>query len=231
MRVSCGSTAATPNNEGTVTVNSGATLSGSGEVQAAVTVAAGGIYTPGAGGTGTLSTLGLTLNNASTLNFTVGTSTTSGAVTGALELNGVLNITAGAGFGQGTYTLFTASGTITNNSLTLGTAPAGFSYDYQVTAAQRAPQGRSSCHRRRAGEAGAVSGPGGSPRSPGRLAPRIRNLGYRVHREENGQRREVSGLIAGSALRAGFDPLAGRNYSFVDPGGRAARSTGSRRST
>ncbi len=45
---------------------------------------------------------------------------------------------------------------------------------------------------------------------------KVRNLGYRVYREENGHRREVSGLIAGSALRAGFDPLAGRNYGFVD---------------
>src|SRR5262249_60706371 len=64
---------------------------------------------------------------------TVGASTTAGAVTGALTLDGVLNITAGAGFAQGTFTLFTATGAITNNSLTLGTVPSGFSYDYQVS--------------------------------------------------------------------------------------------------
>ncbi|MGZ3444621.1 MAG: C25 family cysteine peptidase [Myxococcaceae bacterium] len=208
------------NADGSVTVSTGATLSGSGEVQAATTVAAGGIYTPGAGGTGTLSTLGLTLNNTSSLNFTVGTSTTSGTVTGALVLDGVLNITAGTGFAQGTYTLFTASGTITNNSLTLGTAPAGFSYDYQVSGAsvllKVGPPATAvellKLDAESAGGAAEVSWEAGTE---------IRNLGYRVHREENGQRREVSGLIAGSALRASFDPLAGRNYSFVDPGGRS----------
>src|SRR5262249_20802014 len=52
----------------------------------------------------------------------------------------------------------------------------------------------------------------------------VRNLGYRVFREENGRQREVSGLVVGSALRAGFDPLAGRNYAITDVGA----STGGR---
>ncbi len=210
-------------NEGTVTVSNGATLSGSGEVQGAVTVAAGGNYTPGAGGTGTLSTLGLTLNNASALNFTVGTSTTRGNVTGALNLNGVLNVTAGAGFGQGTYTLFTASGAISNNSLTLGTVPAGFSYDYQVTGGTVLLKVGPPATAVELVKVGAVSGPSGTE-VWWEAGTEVRNLGYRVHRAENGTRREVSGLIAGSALRAGFDPLAGRNYSFVDPDGRAGTS-------
>ena len=207
-------------NEGNVTVNSGATLSGSGEVQANVTVAAGGNYTPGAGGTGTLTTRAVTLNNASALNFTVGTSTTRGAVTGNLTLNGTLNITAGTGFGQGTYTLFTATGAITNNSLTLGTVPAGFSYDYQVSGGSVLLKVGPPATAVELVKLAAVSGAGTTEVS-WEAGSEIRNLGYRVHREEGGQRREVSGLIAGSALRASFDPVAGRNYSFVDSGGRS----------
>ena len=207
------------NNEGTVTVSSGATLSGSGELQAATTVAAGGNFTPGAGGTGALATLGLTLNNTSTLNFTVGTSTTRGTVTGALALDGALNITAGAGFGQGTYTLFTATGAITNNGLTLGTVPGGFSYDYQVSGTSVLLKVGPPATAVELVKLGAVSG-GSSAEVSWEAGTEIRNLGYRVYREENGRRREVSGLIAGSALRAGFDPVAGRNYSFVDPDGR-----------
>src|SRR5262249_3064817 len=51
-------------NEGSVIVASGATLSGTGELQGAVTVNAGGNYSPGAPGTGTPSTPGGTLANA-----------------------------------------------------------------------------------------------------------------------------------------------------------------------
>src|SRR5262245_16733256 len=84
--------------EGTVGINSGATLSGTGTLGSSlITVANGGVYSPGVGGTGTLSSNALTLNDASSLEFTVGTSTTRGAVTGALTLDGLLNITAGAG--------------------------------------------------------------------------------------------------------------------------------------
>jgi uncharacterized protein (TIGR03382 family) len=211
------------NNEGSVTVASGATLSGSGELQAAVTVNAGGIYAPGSGGTGTLSTLGLTLNNTSAVNVTVGTSTTQGAVTGALTLDGVLNITAGTGFGQGTYTIFTATGAITNNSLVLGTFPNGFSYDYQVSAGSVLLKVGPPATAVDLVKVEAVSSPGATEVA-WEAGTEIRNLGYRVFREENGQRVPVSGLIAGSALRASVDPLAGRNYSFVDsrsqPGAR-----------
>ncbi len=89
--------------EGSVTVNSGATLSGTGTLASTlITVANGGMYSPGVGGTGTLSSNALTLNNGASLGFTVGTSTTRGAVNGPLGLDGVLNLTAGAGeFGRG----------------------------------------------------------------------------------------------------------------------------------
>src|SRR5262249_2365525 len=205
------------NNEGNVTVANGATLSGSGEVQAAVTVAAGGNYTPGAGGSGTLNTLGLTLNNTTALSFTVGTSTTRGAVTGNLVLDGVLNITAGAGFAQGTYTLFTATGTITNNTLTLGTVPSGFSYDYQVSGASVLLKVGPPATSVELLKADAVSD-GLAATVSWQAGTELRNLGYRVYREEGGQRREIGGLVAGSALRAGVDPGAGRNYSIVDRG-------------
>ena len=207
--------------EGAVAINAGATLAGNGTLRSSlITVANGGVYRPGSGVSGTLSTNALTLNNASALNFTVGTSTTRGAVTGNLTLNGTLNITAGTGFGQGTYTLFTATGAITNNSLTLGTVPAGFSYDYQVSGGSVLLKVGPPATAVELVKLAAVSGAGTTEVS-WEAGSEIRNLGYRVHREEGGQRREVSGLIAGSALRASFDPVAGRNYSFVDSGGRS----------
>ncbi len=207
--------------EGGVSINSGATLSGTGTLGSSlISVASGGVYSPGVGGTGTLSSNALTLSNASNLNVTVGTSTTRGAVTGALVLDGVLNITAGAGFGQGTVTLFTATGAITNRALTLGTAPPGFSYDYQVSGTSVLLKVGPPATAVELLKLDAVSSGGGAEVS-WEAGSEIRNLGYRIHREEGGQRREVSGLIAGSALRAGFDPLAGRNYAFADPGGRS----------
>jgi autotransporter-associated beta strand protein len=207
--------------EGAVTVNSGGTLSGTGTLGSTlITVASGGVYSPGAVGAGTLSSNALTLNNASNLNFSVGTSTTRGAVTGALTLDGVLNITAGPGFGQGTFTLFTATGAITNNSLTLGSVPSGFSYDYQVSGGSALLKVGPPATAVELGKLEAVSNGQGTLLS-WEAGSEIRNLGYRVYREENGQRREVSGLIAGSALRASFDPIAGRSYSFVDAGERS----------
>ena len=48
-------------------------------------------------------------------------------VTGNLTLNGILNTTALAGFGPGAYRLFNYSGALTDNTLDIGTVPAGFS--------------------------------------------------------------------------------------------------------
>ena len=207
--------------EGTVAINSGATLSGNGTLGSSlITVANGGAYSPGIGGSGTLSSNALTLNNASTLAFTVGTSTTRGAVAGALTLDGVLNITAGPGFGQGTYTLLTATGAIINGSVRLGTVPSGFSYDYQVTGGSVLLKVGPPATSVELLRADAVSD-GVTTEVTWEAGTETRNLGYRVYREESGQRREIGGLVAGSALRAGFDPLAGRNYSLADPGPRS----------
>ncbi|HZW89516.1 MAG TPA: hypothetical protein VFF12_10595, partial [Myxococcaceae bacterium] len=210
------------NGEGTVAINSGASLSGTGTLgSSGITVSSGAVYSPGLAGAGTLSSNALTLSNATTLSFTVGTTTTRGAVTGALVLDGVLNITAGAGFGQGTYTLFTATGAITNNAVRLGTVPPGFSYDYQVTGGSVLLKVGPPATSVELLKASAVRD-GAGTEVTWEAGTESRNLGYRVYREESGARRLISGLVAGSVLRAGFDPVAGRNYSIVDrrgPGG------------
>ena len=152
------------------------------------------------------------------------------AITRALILDGNLNITQGAGFAQGTYTIFTATGAITNNSLRLGVAPSGFSYDYQVSGTNVLLKVGPPATSVEMVKLDAVSD-GSSTQVTWEAGSELRNLGYRLYREENGTRREVSGLIAGSALRAGFDPLAGRNYALVIPPAAGAHATGSRRST
>ena len=213
--------------EGNVSIGNGGALSGSGTLSSIggpITVANGGNFTPGAGGSGTLSTSGLSLSDTSNVTFTVGSSTTRGAVTGALILDGVLTINSGAGFGQGTYTIFTATGQITNNDLRLPilNAPAGFTYGYQVVA------GSPNTVLLKVGPAAtavelvgfdALTGRG-STQVTWEAGTEIRNLGYRLYREQGGRRVQVTpGLIAGSALRAGFDPVAGRNYAFTDANG------------
>ena len=49
-------------------------------------------------------------------------------VGGNLTLDGMLNVTALSGFGNGTYTIITYSGALTDNGLTLGSMPSGFGY-------------------------------------------------------------------------------------------------------
>ena len=98
---------------GAVAVNSTGALGGTGSMSGAVTVNSGGAISPGSNGVGTVTmTGGLTLNSGAILNFDLGTTAASDkiAVTGALALNGVLNLTNVAGFGAGTYTLITYTG-------------------------------------------------------------------------------------------------------------------------
>ena len=68
----------------------------------------------------------LTLPASTVVNFTLGTSSAQVAVATNLVLNSTLNIASGAGFGTGTYTLFTYGGTL-GGTPTLGTTPAGYS--------------------------------------------------------------------------------------------------------
>ena len=112
-----------------VEVKSGATLKGIGTVYGAVTVDAGGILSPG-NSPGTITMRTLSLNDTSILDFELGTVSDRVAVTtsGGLTLDGILNISDSGGFDPSqTYTLFTASGSVTDNGLQIGSVPAGYS--------------------------------------------------------------------------------------------------------
>jgi autotransporter-associated beta strand protein len=114
---------------GPVSLNPGASLGGSGTIGGQVSLAAGATLAPGSNGSGTLTiTNDLGLNNASILQFQLGTSSIQVSVAGDLTLGGTLNISAAAGFGPGTYTLFTYGGTLSVGTLTLGSVPAGYNY-------------------------------------------------------------------------------------------------------
>ncbi len=67
----------------------------------------------------------LVLSGASTTTVQLGTNSNATVVQGGLTLNGTLNVTDGGGFGDGTYPLFTYTGTLTSPSLTIGTIPPG----------------------------------------------------------------------------------------------------------
>ncbi len=52
---------------------------------------------------------------------------------GDLTLDGTLNVIAYPNFGAGTYTLFTYTGALTDNGLTFGSMPAGYSYFLDIS--------------------------------------------------------------------------------------------------
>jgi fibronectin-binding autotransporter adhesin len=122
-------TAGSGTGSGVVTVNSGATLGGTGTIAGQVSLAAGATLAPGNSSPGTLN-LGndLGLNNASILQFQLGTNSDQIFVTGDLTLGGTLNISNAGGFGPGTYTLFTYGGALSVGTLTIGTTPASYTY-------------------------------------------------------------------------------------------------------
>lgn len=123
-----GSLAATP-----VTVATAASLGGSGAIAGAVTC--NGTLAPGSAvGTLTLSS-GLVLASTSTLDFELGATSDKVAVTGNLTLDGTLNVTAATGFAAGSYTLATYTGTLTNNTLNVGTVPNGYTASVNTSTA------------------------------------------------------------------------------------------------
>jgi polygalacturonase len=67
--------------------------------------------------------------------YQLGTSAATTVVKGNLELGGNVNITASAGFTNGTYTLFTYTGGLTGSPPTLGSAPPGFDYAFDTSVA------------------------------------------------------------------------------------------------
>jgi polygalacturonase len=71
----------------------------------------------------------LTLPATTVVNFALGTAAAKVGVNGSLTLNGpTLNITAGGGFGAGTYTLFSYTSSSASITPVLGTTPSGYNY-------------------------------------------------------------------------------------------------------
>ena len=124
---------------GAVTVQTGATLGGSGTLGGVVTVNSGGILSPG-NSPGTLTMSGLSLPAGSNLNMELGqANTVAGTYNDLVQDNGnltlgggTLNVSvpttpAGGSFTPGTYRLINYTGTLTNSGgLVIGTVPAGF---------------------------------------------------------------------------------------------------------
>ncbi len=75
----------------------------------------------------------LSLTPNTVLNFTLSTNTTRLAVVGNLTLGGTNNISAGAGFTNGTYTLITYTGALSGTAPALGSTPPGFSYAFDTS--------------------------------------------------------------------------------------------------
>jgi autotransporter-associated beta strand protein len=112
---------------GDLEVFSDAILTGNGIIGSATTIDGGATLAPG-NPTGTLTfTSSLALNDSSYLPFALGTSSDSVAVSGDLILTGQLSVTNAAGFGAGTYTLFTY-GTLALGNLAIASAPVGYNY-------------------------------------------------------------------------------------------------------
>ena len=74
----------------------------------------------------------LTLFPSTVLNYALGTNATTVVVTGNLKLGGTINVTGGAGFTNGTYTLLTYTGNLSGNLPVLGAEPAGFNYSFDA---------------------------------------------------------------------------------------------------
>jgi len=74
----------------------------------------------------------LTLFPSSFFSYALGTNATTVVIRGNLALGGTNNISAGAGFTNGTYTLMTYSGTLSGNLPILGATPSGFACTFNT---------------------------------------------------------------------------------------------------
>lgn len=120
---------------GAVSVGSGAALGGTGTIAGAVTVADGGILSPG-NSAGTLSVASLSLNATSILDYELGAPADPNDridVLGDLALDGILNITDLGGFGPGEYLLMTYGGSLTDNGLLFGLVPGAYDFSLDTT--------------------------------------------------------------------------------------------------
>jgi len=116
-----------------VHIDAGAALGGAGLCNGAVT-AHGSVISPGDGGPGKLSIGSLSLANSSSLLFDLGTASDTIAVSGDLTLDGTINLSPSAGFASGSYTVITCAGILTNDTVAIGTVPAGKGCRLSVTA-------------------------------------------------------------------------------------------------
>jgi len=113
-----------------LTIGTNAALSGTGCINASVTIQ-GKLVRGSGGGLLTVSN-SLTLSGTAVLQAAFGATGDVVAVTGTLTLDGTINITDAGGFAPGVYVLFTyPAGSLVNNGMTIGTVPDG-SYGYSV---------------------------------------------------------------------------------------------------
>lgn len=113
-------------NSGGATVSSGAALTGGGSVAGTTSIASGGTLAGEAGKTLTLAAL--TLADGANVDVELGAPSNTALfnVTGALTLDGELDVSDGGGFGEGSYRLFDYGGALTNNGMVIDDVPAGF---------------------------------------------------------------------------------------------------------
>ncbi|WP_425104884.1 autotransporter-associated beta strand repeat-containing protein [Ancylobacter sp.] len=126
----------------TLSVESGARLSGFGQIAATITVDAGGTLLGGSAAAGDaaaggLSTGALTLASSATSVLELGARTNAGIahVTGNLSLAGTLDVTGTPAHGAGLYHVFSYTGTLSGD-VTLGTTPAGYTATLDTSTAQ-----------------------------------------------------------------------------------------------
>jgi autotransporter-associated beta strand protein len=127
-------TAGSGTGTGALSVAGGARLGGSGFIGGATTLDDFAILSPGTG-MGTLTFHSdLSLGALSVLEFELGASSDRVIANGALALAGLLNVTVTAGFGPGSYTLFTYNPAKTFNyrGLDFGTLPPGYNYAINI---------------------------------------------------------------------------------------------------
>ena len=134
-----------------VTVDGLSTLSGNGTIHRPVVFSTTssftnggslvpGVFVLGSSAAGALTMDSLQLSNTTTGFWNLGTPNVIGgstndlvAVLGDLTLAGSLDVVRGAGFGPGTYTLFTYGGTLTNNGVSLGLVSGGDSVSLDLS--------------------------------------------------------------------------------------------------
>ncbi len=126
---------------GAVVVNTGGTLGGNGSIGATVTINDGGHLAAG-NSPGNLTVNSLVFSAAANMDFEFGAANSPGnalndvvTVNGDLTLDGVLNVSVSPGgtFGPGLYRMFNYTGTLTNNGVSIGTAPVAASELYVQT--------------------------------------------------------------------------------------------------